>query len=147
MNDIVNDIKKCLNCVEAFFASAPNERIYYKPKNNKWSKIEILGHLIDSGIHNLNRFNEAQYLEKPYKVLPYNQDALVTANNYQEAEILELLGFWLSINTRIMEVVSKQTDETLRYEIEVDGNLNYLKFLILDYVTHMKHHVYQIVHQ
>lgn len=40
----------------------------------KWSKKEILGHLIDSGINNLQRFTEIQYESKPYKIRKYKQD-------------------------------------------------------------------------
>ena len=35
-----------------------------KIDTNKWSKKEILGHLIDSAINNLQRFTEIQYSEK-----------------------------------------------------------------------------------
>jgi ribosome biogenesis SPOUT family RNA methylase Rps3 len=31
----------------------------------KWSKKQILGHLVDSGINNLQRFTEIQFEEKP----------------------------------------------------------------------------------
>ena len=38
----------------------------------KWSKKEILVHLVDSAIHNLVRFTEINYVEKPYQHRPYS---------------------------------------------------------------------------
>ena len=37
-----------------------------KPAPNKWSKKEILGHLIDSAQSNIRRFVIAQYEENPF---------------------------------------------------------------------------------
>jgi|TARA_R110000737_G_scaffold264685_1_gene272514 hypothetical protein len=60
----------------------------------KWSKKEILGHLIDSGINNLQRFTEIQFSDRPYVIRKYNQNELVIVNDYQNAEIKEILDFW-----------------------------------------------------
>ncbi|HMG66762.1 MAG TPA: hypothetical protein VK588_03715 [Chitinophagaceae bacterium] len=36
-----------------------------RPAENKWSKKEILGHMIDSAQNNIRRFLVAQYDERP----------------------------------------------------------------------------------
>ncbi|MBM3416535.1 MAG: DinB family protein [Bacteroidetes bacterium] len=41
-----------------------------KPAPNKWSRKEILGHLIDSAQSNIRRFVKAQYEETP--LITYN---------------------------------------------------------------------------
>lgn len=113
---------------------------------DKWSKKEILGHLIDSGINNLQRFTEIQYEAKPYQIRRYSQDELVRANNYQDAEMEELCKFWAAINTRIQKVILMQTEQTLAYPIDLgNGDLVDLVFLIRDYADHLEHHLHQIL--
>ncbi|WP_343849712.1 DinB family protein [Algoriphagus jejuensis] len=117
-----------------------------KTSPNKWSKKEILGHLIDSGINNLQRFNEIQFATKPYPIRPYDQDQLVRANYYQEASVDELCGFWKAINLRIQQVILRQTELTLAYPILLgSGETKDLAFLIRDYVDHLEHHLNQIL--
>ena len=112
---------------------------------NKWSKKEILGHLIDSAINNLQRFTEIQYAEKPYKTRPYNQDALVKYNDYQNKNNQNLFDLWLHLNRHILEIIKKQTDKTLAYQLILpNGTLNNLQFLIEDYIEHLFYHVSQI---
>lgn len=116
-----------------------------KPSEYKWSKKEILGHLIDSGINNLQRFTEIQFLEKPYRIRPYNQDELVKANNYQNKNSQELVELWLQLNIQILHIIKNQTNETLAYQIELpNGNFSDLKFLIEDYFDHFYYHLKQI---
>ena len=145
MDESIKNLELYLNLVTNYITSNNNESLSLKPSIDKWSKKEILGHLIDSGINNLQRFTEIQFKEKPYSIRTYNQAELVLANQYQEAEVLEILGFWLSINRRILSIMKNQNKETLRYEIKIDNEYNNLEFLMNDYVVHLKHHVNQII--
>ena len=92
----------------------------YKPSAEKWSKKEILGHLTDSGIYNLQRFTEIQFVNKPYPFRKYDQDRLVKANDYQNAETNELIKFWKSINIRIINILKNQEERTLNFQIELE---------------------------
>ena len=142
---MVNDLEKELVSGFEFISMLSEEEMSFKKNPNKWSKKEILGHLIDSGINNLQRFTEIQFVEKPYTIRNYQQADLVKANDYQNAEAKELLSFWFSINKRIAEVVKKQTETTLNYKIQVDDNTTVdLRFLIEDYIKHLVYHLQQI---
>ncbi|MBO9584636.1 MAG: DinB family protein [Flavobacterium sp.] len=111
----------------------------------KWSKKEILGHLIDSAIHNLVRFTEINYTEKPYRHRPYNQMDLVNLNQYQQTEIQELTQLWLSINRQIVRVMKTVDEKALDYKIILsDESVIDLRFLMTDYVDHLEHHINQI---
>ena len=117
-----------------------------KPSPDKWSKKEILGHLIDSAINNLQRFTEIQFSKKPYQVRSYEQDLLVKANAYQSADISELLNVWIALNTRIKEIIKQQTEASLNYSLLLpNGEENDLRFLIDDYIDHLEHHLKQIM--
>ncbi len=150
---IEEDIKKSLNQFSnllkegtRYIANAAEEDLKHKTSANSWSKQEILGHLIDSGTHNLQRFLEIQFASKPYQIRKYNQDELVKHNAYNEADPMELLSFWLSINERIIQVISKQEKEVYDYQIQlVGGEFSDFRFLFTDYVIHLEHHVRQIL--
>ena len=126
------------------FLKLTADELCYRPAKGKWSKIEILGHLIDSGINNLQRFTEVPFASRPYFLRSYEQDQLVIANDYQQADLTELLDFWQGINRRIIRVVDILTPETLAYQIIRGEEQIDLKFLIEDYVSHMRHHLEQI---
>ena len=116
-----------------------------KSAENKWSKKEILGHLIDSAINNIQRFTEIQFAEKPYKIRPYDQNELVKFNNYQNTNDQDLYDLWLQLNTHILHIIRNQTTETLRYQIILTtGEVATLEFLIQDYFDHFYHHLHQI---
>lgn len=112
---------------------------------DKWSKKEILGHIIDSALNNLQRFTEIQFEAKPFPIYDYQPDLLVVANNYQNANLEELINCWVVLNLRIMNVISQQNTQTLNYEIIFEnGQKNNLQFLINQYIDHLEHHLNQI---
>lgn len=116
-----------------------------KTTENKWSKKEILGHLIDSAINNIQRFTEIQTFEKPYKIRTYNPDELVKSNDYQNKNNQELFDLWMKLNLHILHIVKNQTNETLTYKLILpNGELSDLQFLIEDYFDHLYHHLNQI---
>lgn len=146
MKETINKLDKLLISASNFIKQIPEEDMSIKPSNGKWSKKEILGHLIDSAVNNLQRFTEIQFMEKPYVIRNYKQSELVTANGYQTSQVSEILGFWLAINYRIIHVMSQQSEETLNYKIDLGaGGISDLRFLMADYVEHLEHHVGQII--
>ncbi|MEZ4853370.1 DinB family protein [Flavobacterium sp.] len=114
----------------------------------KWSKKEILGHLVDSAINNIQRFTEIQYLEKPYIIRKYQQDELVQSNNYQNKNSDDLINLWLQLNSHILYLINNQTKETLSYQIILPNQeMSNFKFLIEDYLNHLFYHLKQINHE
>lgn len=117
-----------------------------KSSLHQWSKKEILGHLIDSGINNLQRFTEIQFDVQPYIIRKYNQNELVKVNHYQTSDSQEILHFWLAVNQRILFVMQQQTETSLNYKVVLpDGKMVDLYFLMEDYVLHLEHHLNQII--
>ncbi len=146
MIQLSQKLQHLLQQTKAYIQVCPESEFAFKLSPDKWSKKEILGHLIDSGINNLQRFTEIQFEFKPYRIRKYDQDALVKANQYATAETLELLTLWLALNERIKNIIESQDEHTLRYSIELsDGRISDLRFLMEDYVDHMEHHVRQML--
>src|SRR5678815_2118831 len=92
------DTNAAMQQLEKYIESFPiklkqfsSEDLLKRPAPGKWSKQEILGHLIDSAINNLKRFTEIQFLPQPYTVISYRQNELVIVNNYQDLPLQQLL--------------------------------------------------------
>ncbi|UUW07498.1 DinB family protein [Flavobacterium plurextorum] len=144
MNDAILKFEKLLNENFLFFPTIEDE-ILEARNPGKWLKKEIIGHLTDSGIHNLVRFTEINYLEKPYQHRPYNQIDLVKLNQYQTMDIQELTQLWLSINKQILRIMKTVNEKALAYKIVLSDHSEIdLKFLMTDYVEHLEHHINQI---
>jgi hypothetical protein len=122
-----------------------SEENFSTKRNNKWSKKEMLGHLIDSGIHNLLRITEVQFEGRPYPIRKYRPNESVVANNYQHTDSKQLINFWLAVNYQLLNVIALQTEESLCYQIKFEtGKVAGLRFLIEDYIEHLEHHLNQI---
>ncbi|MCV9387648.1 DinB family protein [Reichenbachiella ulvae] len=134
-----------LSELENYIQQIPEEKLSQKPAPDKWSNKEILGHLVDSALNNLQRFTEIQFTPRPYVIRKYAQDDLVRANDYQHADTREILQLLIALNTRIIRVMDQQTEEMLAYEIEIEkGQTEDLRFWNQDYVDHFEHHLRQI---
>ena len=124
-----------------------SEELLKRPAEGKWSKKEILGHLIDSAINNLKRFTEIQFLPQPYSVISYKQNELVIINNYQNLQLQHLLELWQSLNRQIIFVVKAIPADKLKYPVDPqyeNREMKTLGWIICDYVAHMEHHFRQI---
>lgn len=135
-----------LQQIPALFKKFSEEELLYRSAPGKWSRKEILGHLIDSGINNLKRFTEIQFLPQPYKVIPYRQNELVVVNQYHDLPLEHLLAVWQALNQQIIYVVNAAPQEKLGYVIEPydSKEMKSLAWIICDYVAHMEHHLKQL---
>jgi hypothetical protein len=145
MEQRINEFMLVLNKLNVLASTNSTRNFEIKPSETKWSKKEILGHLIDSAINNLQRFTEIQYAEKPFTIRTYPQDDLVKANDYQNKNILDLFHLLIELNKHIVYLVNNQTEETLKYEIILPNQaIKNLQWLIEDYFNHFYHHIKQI---
>lgn len=148
------DTTAAMRQLEKFIESFPvkikqfsSEELLHKPASDKWSRQEILGHLIDSAINNLKRFSEIQFLPQPYVVVAYRQNELVIMNDYQNLPLDHLLDLWQALNRQIVFVVKNIAAEKLNYPVDPQYEIKEMKtlgWIICDYVAHMAHHFRQI---
>jgi hypothetical protein len=142
----IEKTERLLSIISEYFNSVSDAVLEFKPSESKWSKKEILGHLIDSAIHNLVRFTEINYVEKPYPHRPYSQIDLVNLNQYQAMDTNELIQLWLSLNKQIIRVFKNIDDKALDFQIILsDQSVIDLRFLMTDYVDHLEYHINQII--
>lgn len=109
----------------------------------KWSKKQILGHLIDSAANNHQRFVRGQFEHIP--AIRYDQDKWNVFSFYSDIDYKQLIAFWTLYNKQLVEIIKRIPTESLQRQIKVGENLLTLEFLITDYVVHLEHHLQQII--
>ena len=113
-----------------------------KPNPAKWSRKEVLGHLIDSAQNNIRRFIVAQYEDKPKIV--YAQDLWVTAANYHNYVINDLVTLWRLLNRHIC-VVLENIPANAQERLCDTGELRSIEWLASDYNKHLLHHLHHLL--
>jgi hypothetical protein len=143
MKDRVEELRSIVESYTAKIGSISSSEFSDKPLSNKWSKKEVLGHLIDSAQNNLRRFICGQYEVTPSRIV-YDQNLWVIANAYQNAAKEDVIALWRLMNLRICDVLKNMPSENYQ-KLSDNGSLNTLEWLATDYVRHLKHHLNQII--
>ena len=116
-----------------------------KSSPEKWSKKEVLGHLIDSAANNHQRFVRAQSTAE-LRIPGYEQQEWVAAQRYHNERWVELIQLWKSYNLHLIHIISAIPASALgNFCIIGDNKPVTLEFVIQDYVRHLKHHLEQIL--
>lgn len=136
-------------------SALPTAHVYRKPTPDKWSPIQILGHLIDSACNNHRRFTIAQWQDNMV-FNGYQQENWVNYQDYQQADWLQLLTLWSAYNLHICRIMENTPSEKLKKEVQ-EHNLHQiamvtvpkeqsvtLEYFMKDYIFHLEHHIRQI---
>jgi hypothetical protein len=124
--------------------SASEARV--KPAPEKWSKQEILGHLIDSASNNQHKFVRAMQAADHIELVGYAQNFWVEAQGYESANWDNLLALWEYFNRHLAHIIQNVPTEKLENTISIDGSNPFtLGFIMSDYGEHLKHHLNQIL--
>ncbi len=142
---IIEKLENYIKSVPGRFLDLDAASVENKPNPEKWSKKEILGHLVDSAINNLQRLIRVQY--EPGVKIVYDQDHWVQIQNYQEMDKESVVELWHSMNRQFIRIIKGFPPEKLKLEIDTGKNeaeVHTAEFLITDYLSHMEHHLKQI---
>jgi hypothetical protein len=120
----------------------------------KWSRKEIIGHLIDSAANNHARFVRAQ-LQDELVFDGYDQARWVEVQRYCERPWTDLVALWQAYNFHIASVM-ESADPAAVARPRARHNLDRiamngvsaaepatLGYFMRDYVAHLKHHLRQ----
>jgi DinB superfamily len=142
MQSIALQLESTIDQHFAALQSIPESEIIYKPSPSKWSKKEILGHMIDSAQNNIRRFIVAQYEENPKIV--YNQDKWVAIADYQHYDLQNLINLWYLLNKHIVVILKNMPVETAQRNCQT-ADTHSLDWIAQDYIKHLLHHVHQVL--
>jgi hypothetical protein len=146
MESVYKELLAVVTEYAAKFSAIPESEFFAKPNPTKWSKKEVVGHLIDSAQNNLRRFIVGQYDNQPNIV--YQQDFWVQANGYQQIMKEDVIQLWLLINKQICAVLANMPKENYSKLCNTSKGapeLHTIEWLAADYVKHMKHHINQVI--
>jgi len=116
-----------------------------KTETLKWSKKEILGHLIDSAANNHQRFVRAVY-NAADQFPPYNQNEWVRIQQYNNSSWNLLVGLWSAYNRHLCDLIERIPDEAKTSPVGIGKDEPVtLEFIATDYLRHLRHHVEKIV--
>lgn len=139
----LNRLEYIINLTPKMLTDISEENMSIKPTPTKWSKKEIIGHLIDSATHNHQRFVRGQFENIPE--ISYDQNNWNEFSFYNHIESKQIISFWTIYNKQIIEIIKRIPKENLEKQIKIGNNLLTLEFLIIDYVEHLEHHLKQII--
>jgi hypothetical protein len=113
----------------------------------RWSKKEVIGHLIDSASNNHQRFVRSQ-IASGQDFPGYEQEQWVRIQNYQSVRWSDVIDLWRAYNTHLLHVAGCMSDEGQRATCRVKGgNEVTLAGLFVDYVDHLEHHLRKMLGQ
>ena len=144
---VIHRLQENIVSVPSKFLKYPEEELKRKPAPDKWSKKEILGHLIDSAANNHIRFVKAQFENEPFNPGKYAQNDWVRIQKYNDKDKDSLVELWRLYNVHILHVMKNTPDEKLTIKCIAEDafeNAETLFLLMKDYVDHMDHHLQKI---
>ena len=142
MKLIADELEKIIDECSPELKRISPEKFNSKESPGKWSKKEILGHLIDSAQNNIRRFIVAQYEDRPK--ITYNQDKWVVISDYQHYDEDDLIMLWELINKHICCILRNTSQEMAERESQTE-DLHTIEWLAKDYNRHLLHHLHQVL--
>ena len=147
MKDIARQIRSLISKIEPQLSRMNHDEMGFKPDPHKWSKKEILGHLIDSAANNHQRFVRA--VNKVAVQFPtYDQDEWVRIQRYNEMSWSFLVTLWSAYNNHLSHII----ECIAWYAVSSPCNIGKeepvtLEFVVRDYLRHLQHHLKDILEE
>ena len=135
------------NAAEPRLLAIGEQRAAEPRARGKWSRKQILGHLVDSAANNHQRFVRAQ--DGPALHLPgYAQEHWVASQHYNQRPWEQLIALWCAYNRHLAHVIAQIPERLRSVPCQIGGSESVtLGHIARDYVGHLQHHLRQIFDQ
>jgi hypothetical protein len=145
MKEVARHLQETIESVLPQLWNITDEEASVKPRPDKWSKKEIIGHLIDSACNNQQKFVRTM-AQTHLNFVGYKQDDWVSFQKYNAGDWLTLIETWVSYNRQIAHIIAHVDPSVLDNTISIEGSTPFtLRFIMTDYAEHLKHHLKQIL--
>jgi DinB family protein len=142
MKEIIEQLQTIIAKYTPLLRNVNKDAWTIKPRADKWSKAEELGHVIDSAQNNIRRFIVGQYEDQPHIV--YKQDEWAKIANYQNYPVNDLIDFWIQINKHIC-IILKNTSVEKAKRLVLTQEVHSIEWLAADYNKHLLHHMHHLL--
>lgn len=155
MDDTAGDLQSTVSRAAGYLRMLSEQDAGEPIAPGKWSRRQIIGHLIDSASNNHQRFVRAQFQDH-LEFVGYQQDDWVAVQRYQTAPWTELVDLWELFNLHLARVIDAvpdgiRTRSCSRHNLDAvaweqpsaDATVT-LAFFMRDYLNHLKYHLRQI---
>src|SRR4051812_10830775 len=110
MEAAIKNLKKVIRDVKSTLKSMSDEDWNKRKEKGKWSRREVLGHLIDSAQNNIRRFVVSQYQHDIPHII-YDQDKWVELQGYANYPDKDLVELWILMNKHLVHVLESMPEE------------------------------------
>lgn len=142
---IAEELSETVRSSQALLHQIGNADAAARPSPGKWSKKEILAHLIDSASNNHQRFVRAA-TQGSLDFPGYDQAQMVALQKPNLASWELLIELWSSYNRYLAHVLNQFPDSCSEMQCKIGAHAPVtLLWLAADYVEHLKHHLNQII--
>lgn len=144
MHSVATELRRIIADITPQLRAIDDPDFATRPRPKKWSRKEVLGHLIDSACNNQQKF--VRMMETPQlDFVGYHQDEWVDLQKWATADWHNMVQLWSSYNLHIAWLIESVEPTHLQHEVMIDGVGPFtLDFIMPDYVEHLKHHLNQI---
>jgi hypothetical protein len=143
METFLKDFEQTLTAAAQKLRDLSPEQANLARAEGKWTRKEILGHLIDSAANNHQRFVRVP-LQAGVSLPGYQQNEWVNAQHYKDYDWQQLVSFWHLYNSHLLYIIKHIPGESLKHTFSLNGDTVELEFVVRDYLRHLKHHLAQI---
>ena len=133
MKELSNRLTAVLQSVPQRLGEIPDAEASREPGPGRWSKKQVLGHLIDSASNNHQRIVRA-LIEPGIDFPAYQQEAWVSVQDYSTEAWADIVHLWLLLNRHLLHIIRTISESGLS-----------LAILIAGYLDHLDHHLDQML--
>lgn len=142
---IAAELTEIVQSSEPLMRQLRNAETTFEYAPGKWSKKEILAHLIDSASNNHQRFVRAAS-EGTLDFPGYDQNKFIAIQNPNLTSWELLVELWCSYNRYLAYILHQIPNTSSDFPCSLGGKPPVtLLWLAGDYVEHLKHHLNQIL--
>jgi len=142
---VSEDLNETVRAALSMLHRVSNTEASLSAAPGKWSKKEILAHLIDSASNNHQRFVRAT-IQGSLEFPGYEQDRCIAVQKPNLMSWEMLIDLWSSYNWYLAHIMSQLPMSSSETPCRIGAHAPVtLLWLAKDYVEHSKHHLNQIV--